>query len=571
MIGVVSNPEEGPLVREFFELFKTPWEFYHDEGIYDVILSTTGTAPCRSEAKLILVYGGGQTPYDMVCDNSMGSSYKTSSKLTYRKEPLPLYGSSVRFAHTETTDLQDAYGASALLLRRSGNQVSARIGYELFQEVRALLTSGQPVAEAGAPTLDTHVAVLRDLMIESGVEFVEIPPSPEGYRFIACLTHDVDHPSIRFHKFDSTALGFLYRAVIGSVLNKLRSRISSRQLLHNWYAALKLPFVYLGVAKDFWRVFAEYLTLEKGMASSFFVIPFKGRPGRISSGLAPKNRASGYGAAQIAADIRSLTAFGAEVGVHGIDAWTDSASGKNELNEIGGLTGKTELGIRMHWLYFDAENSPMELEQAGFQYDSTVGYNETVGYRAGTNQVYKPLNVDHLLELPLHIMDTALFYPARLHLSPVAARSCVTPIVNNAAHSGGTVTVNWHDRSIAPERLWGDFYKDLLAELESNGAWFATAAEAVAWFRGRRAIRFELEEPQSDRFVVKTGSDKSGTVPGYRLRVYNAPGANPASSSVQDVLLRENVTIRRNSSSITTVSSSAATVGGEVLNAANRR
>ena len=47
-----------------------------------------------------------------------------------------------------------------------------------------------------------------------------------------------------------------------------------------------------------------------------------------------------------------------------------------------------------------------------------MGYNETVGYRAGTTQAYKPLEASRLLELPLHVMDTALFYPAYLGLSP---------------------------------------------------------------------------------------------------------------------------------------------------------
>ena len=62
----------------------------------------------------------------------------------------------------------------------------------------------------------------------------------------------------------------------------------------------------------------------------------------------------------------------------------------------------------MHWLYFDSQ-APLALEKAGFSYDSTLGYNETIGYRSGTTQVFKHPNTDHLMELPLHIMDTALF------------------------------------------------------------------------------------------------------------------------------------------------------------------
>src|SRR5207247_5194881 len=140
----------------------------------------------------------------------------------------------------------------------------------------------------------------------------------------------------------------------------------------------------------------------------------------------------------------------------------------------------------MHWLYAD-EHSPATLEKAGFAYDSTSGYNGTVGYRAGTTQVFKPLDAIRLLELPLHVMDTALFYPAHLHCSPAEARQRLRGIIENALRFGGAVTVNWHDRSLAPERLWGGCYVELLDDLKRAGAWFATASQAVAWFVKRRA------------------------------------------------------------------------------------
>jgi hypothetical protein len=64
-------------------------------------------------------------------------------------------------------------------------------------------------------------------------------------------------------------------------------------------------------------------------------------------------------------------------------------------------------------------------------------------------------------------------------------------VVTNAKRFGGTVVVNWHDRSLAPERLWGDFYRGLLREVEcGHRVWFATAGEAVDWFRWRRCVRF---------------------------------------------------------------------------------
>ena len=85
----------------------------------------------------------------------------------------------------------------------------------------------------------------------------------------------------------------------------------------------------------------------------------------------------------------------------------------------------------MHWLLRDA-NTPSVLEQAGYAYDSTVGYNETVGYRAGTSQVFRPSGATTLLELPLHIQDGALFYPQRLDLSEPEAEKRCQALIDNA-------------------------------------------------------------------------------------------------------------------------------------------
>jgi hypothetical protein len=174
----------------------------------------------------------------------------------------------------------------------------------------------------------------------------------------------------------------------------------------------------------------------------------------------------------------------------------------------------------MHWLFFD-ENSPVKLEEAGFSYDSTSGYNETPGYRAGATQAFKPPGVTHLLELPMHIMDTALFYPAHMNLSPRQATAVIDELVTNVRRFGGALTINWHDRSIAPERLWGDVYAKLVDDLKQMGAWFPTATQAVSWFRKRRSATIESVTHQGDSIRVKVSVDHdSDSLPGLRMRVY---------------------------------------------------
>ena len=277
--------------------------------------------------------------------------------------------------------------------------------------------------------------------------------------------------------------GFLYRALIGSVINFCRGRRSLRQVALNWKAAFSLPLVFAGLAKDFWNQLDRYLDLERDLASSFFVIPTKGNAGVDSEGRTRQKRAARYALADIADDLKKLLYAKSEIAVHGIDAWRDSAKGRDERERIQKITGVSdEIGVRMHWLYFGAKTAIL-LEKAGFDYDSTIGYNETIGYRAGTTQVFKHPDVDHLLELPLHIMDTALFYPSYMNLSEEQASAAMLPLMENATRFGGVLTINWHDRSLGPERLWGDVYVTLLNDLRSRKPWFATAAQTVSWFR----------------------------------------------------------------------------------------
>lgn len=545
MIGVIADATEQNAVREFFELFKTPWEFYCRGRQYEVLLHA-GDGHFEETAQLVILYAGRKTRSDDEHHVHAIREGKRACVLAHQGSRIPIYGDAITFPEIEIGVLTDEDSQQCVgYISRSKDRIQARIGYDLFGEVRTLLSVGQPAANAAIPALELHIAFLRDLITGCGISVIEVPPVPDGYRFIACLTHDVDHPSIRQHKWDHTTLGFLYRAVFGSLRDLIRTRISVKVLLANWAAALKLPFVYLGLAKDFWQEFDDrYLEFEKGVPSTFFVIPFRNRPGKTSNGKAPKFRAARYGAKDIASTIQKLVAAGCEVGLHGIDAWLDESGGHEELEEIRRLTGVPEVGVRMHWLYYDRQ-SPQALEKAGAVYDSTIGYNQTVGYRAGTTQVFKPIEATSLLELPLHAMDTALFYPAHLALSSEEATTLLGRIADSAVQFGGCITVNWHDRSVAPERQWDGCYCGLVQELKSRGAWFATAGQAVSWFRKRRAVAFETDSDRPDALRARIVGDHGADLPGLRMRTYKGResgenGAHPSEEKF-DMVFSQNV------------------------------
>ena len=82
--------------------------------------------------------------------------------------------------------------------------------------------------------------------------------------------------------------------------------------------------------------------------------------------------------------------------------------------------------------------------------------------------------------------------------------------------------INWHDRSLAPERLWGACYRDLVQDLKSRGAWFATAGQAVSWFRKRRSVVFETDWMEAEAVRTKLPDDHGSNLPGLQLRIHKA-------------------------------------------------
>jgi hypothetical protein len=492
MIGVIPKADQIAVAEEFFQLFKTPWEIYEQGRTYDVVVATSDEIP-EVDTRLLVIYGSEVKSSD--ARNSIGVGSRRRGRLVgYRGRVLPIYGELLTFDERSTgIPCVTADGVVAGLKLRSGNSTVLRLGYDLFREVEFLLSVGQPVENAQIPTLEMHIMMLRDWILDAGITLLEIPPSPSGHGFAVCLTHDIDFLRIRDHKFDHTMWGFVYRSTAGTVRDLVRRRISWRRLLRSWRAAVSLPFVHFGWAKDFWLPFDWYLKVEENLPSTYFLIPFKRRAGDRVPGKHAKRRATSYDITDIPEWTMTLIKAGCELGVHGIDAWHSAEKGRDELARIAAVTGESSIGIRMHWLLHD-ENTLRALDDAGYSYDSTSGYNETIGYRSGTTQTYRPFSTRRLLELPLHIQDGAMFYPKRLDLSePEAWKRCVA-LIGNARKFGGVLTILWHDRSHGPERFWGDFYVRLVQALRSLNGWFGTASQVVSWFRKRREVRFDRAE-----------------------------------------------------------------------------
>ena len=117
---------------------------------------------------------------------------------------------------------------------------------------------------------------------------------------------------------------------------------------------------------------------------------------------------------QLQQHIKNLLEDGFKIGLHGS---YNSAVNENLLREEKERLENcidTEINqVRQHWLRYE-ENSTPYIHNALFRYDSTLGWNDRMGFRNGCASVFKPF--DHrnrkpfeFFEIPQIIMDSTIF------------------------------------------------------------------------------------------------------------------------------------------------------------------
>src|SRR5919108_5618050 len=94
MIGVVARAEERETAVEFFQLFKTPWEFYRPQGCYDVVIQTDPEFE-HHLAPLVIAYGSHAGP--SAHDGHGPPAAERATALWWNGDCLPLYGTCLTF------------------------------------------------------------------------------------------------------------------------------------------------------------------------------------------------------------------------------------------------------------------------------------------------------------------------------------------------------------------------------------------------------------------------------------------------------------------------------------------
>jgi len=168
--------------------------------------------------------------------------------------------------------------------------------------------------------------------------------------------------------------------------------------------------------------------------------------------------------------------MGFEFGLHA--SYDAHLSRKKLAEEKYGLSQKIGVepkGVRHHYLRFREPETWMT--QSGlFLYDSTLAWQDHIGYRGG--RAYPFQTGYGIWEVPLAVMDVTVFNVQRIGWDQIKL------LVDRVADRGGLFTYLWHNDSltrISATRPWLETYVKLTRYLLDKGAWFATAREIVEW------------------------------------------------------------------------------------------
>lgn len=159
-----------------------------------------------------------------------------------------------------------------------------------------------------------------------------------------------------------------------------------------------------------------------------------------------------------------------EIGLHpSIRSHEDISELRSEKSNIEFLTAKQIISARFHYLKMDFPNSYRKLIAVGLLRDYSMGYHDSVGFRAGTAHVFQwfdlERNVTTNLNIhPLTIMDMSLkkYQSADLTTAYETARR----LLNQVKNTGGQFQLLWHNSSFYHANGWEgwkELYESILA------------------------------------------------------------------------------------------------------------
>jgi hypothetical protein len=269
---------------------------------------------------------------------------------------------------------------------------------------------------------------------------------PDAHPFSVCLSHDVDEVRWSWRR----------RLLMGA----------------------RHPKTLVQANEEYWN-FQRIIQKEAelGLPSSWYF---------VADGRHPRDPP--YRLDEVADEMKRVHTAGNEVGVHGsFLSFNDGPMLLKQRLAVEATLGSRAIGIRQHFINFEAPLTWKLQEAAGFEYDTTLAFNEHSGFRTGMCHPYRPSGRS-ILEIPLVLMDGQLFWYEKFDVERATA-NC--ELLARAVESlGGVLTMNWHQHTLDGYSFpgWWDVYDRILEGLIPRGPAFMTSAQISSWWSAREQV-----------------------------------------------------------------------------------
>lgn len=252
------------------------------------------------------------------------------------------------------------------------------------------------------------------------------------------------------HDIDNIGLPFTFRTAVGHTLRRHKPSATLRDMC-SWLPGVNPAF--LQAVHD-----VVSLSLERGIVPAVY---WKGT--RSSIHYDPYHP-------KVKQMVGWLQKNKIELGVHpGYDTFRSPEKLRKEILTVREVLGVQPAGGRQDYLRW-CPDTWLDWENCGLGYDSSVGFADHIGFRAGTCFPYRPwlftLNREaHLAELPLLIMDATM--AGYMKLTPEQSLQAIDTCVRRCREVGGVFTLLWHNDGMY-ERFLGPLLPSILDSLKGH-------------------------------------------------------------------------------------------------------
>lgn len=280
---------------------------------------------------------------------------------------------------------------------------------------------------------------------------------PDGKRFAACLTHDIDQLNYSMTETMANALGSLRHGRMRETIKVIKMK-KERKYNPRWN-------------------FNEIMEIEEkyGAKSSFFIMASD-----------EKDIDYNYNINELSNQLKEIINMGWEVGLHGGHlAFNNLDIMKKEKSRLEKVISRTVVGYRNHYMRFKTPATWELLTKAGFKYDTTFGYHDCVGFRNGMCHPFTPFNLItntriDILEIPLIIMDCTLWEYMKLNMEN--AWKITKQLIDTVEKYNGVMTILWHNTYMISQMR--DFYERILKYCYEKNAWMTSGNEIAGHVKG---------------------------------------------------------------------------------------